>query len=41
MLKVILIDSLVVGQEVSVSVNIRGSEYQGKYYVGFQGWQVK
>lgn len=39
--KVSLIDSLVVGQEVAVSVNIRGSEYQGKYYVSFQGWQVK
>lgn len=39
--KVGLLDILQNGQEVVVSVNIRGSEYQGKYYVSFQGWQVK
>lgn len=25
---------------VSVSVNIQGNEWQGKYYVGLQGWKI-
>lgn len=29
-----------VGDNVNVSVNIKGSEYQGKYYVGLNGWKI-
>jgi single-strand DNA-binding protein len=30
-----------VGDSVKISVNIKGSEYQGKYYVGLIGWKVE
>jgi hypothetical protein len=36
-----LIDSFVNGQELVAHVNLRGSEYQGKYYVSLQGWKVE
>lgn len=39
--KVNLLDFIATGQEVTVSINIRGNEYNGKYYVNLQGWQVK
>jgi len=39
--KVTLLNFITTGQEVVVSVNARGNEYNGKYYVGLQGWQVK
>lgn len=39
--KVTLLDFITTGQEVVASVNVRGNEYNGKYYVGLQGWQVK
>ena len=39
--KVTLLDFITTGQEVVVSVNVRGNEYNGKYYVGLQGWQIK
>lgn len=29
------------GQEVVVSVNIRGSEYNGKNYVSLNGWKIE
>jgi len=29
------------GDDVIVSVNIRGSEYNGKYYVGLNAWTIK
>jgi len=29
-----------VGDEVEVSFNIRGNEYNGKYYVNLQAWKV-
>lgn len=38
--KIELIASLVQGQEVTVGVNIRGNEYNGKYYVSLAGWKV-
>tara|TARA_R110000868_G_C10861943_1_gene761579 strand:- start:607 stop:960 length:354 start_codon:yes stop_codon:yes gene_type:complete len=28
------------GQEVTASVNLRGKEYNGKYYVNIQGWKL-
>ena len=34
------IDKFKVGESVTVSANIRGSEYQGKYYVSLQAWKI-
>ena len=34
------IDKFKVGEYVTVSANIRGSEYQGKYYVSLQAWKI-
>jgi len=30
-----------VGQKVKVSINLRGNEYNGKYYAGIQGWRIQ
>jgi hypothetical protein len=38
--KINLLDSLAIGQEVTIGVNIRGNEYNGKYYVSLAGWKV-
>jgi single-strand DNA-binding protein len=35
------LDKFKVGQEVNVSVNVRGNEYQGKFYVSLNGWRIK
>lgn len=29
-----------VGDSVEVGINIRGNEYNGKYYVNLQGWKI-
>lgn len=29
-----------VGDNVSVSINLNGNEYQGKYYVSLTGWKI-
>ena len=34
-------NKLTVGDEVSVAYNIRGNEYNGKYYVNLIAWGVK
>ncbi len=39
--KTSLLDSFNVGDSVSVSINIRGNEYNGKYYVNLQGWRIE
>jgi hypothetical protein len=36
-----ILDNFGIGQEVNVSVNIRGSEYNGKYYVSLNGWRIE
>jgi len=36
-----LLNSYSIGQEVKVSVNIRGNEYNGKYYVSLNGWRIE
>jgi hypothetical protein len=36
-----ILDKYAVGQEVNVSVNVRGNEYQGKYFVSLNGWRVE
>lgn len=38
--KIDLLDNLTNGQEVTIGVNIRGNEYNGKYYVSLAGWKV-
>jgi len=39
--KVDYLDDYNIGDSVKISVNIKGSEYQGKYYVGLIGWKVE
>ena len=36
-----VLDAYTVGQDVTVSINLRGSEYNGKYYVNLQGWRIE
>ena len=38
--KVALLDSLQPGQEVTVTFDIRGREYNGRYFNNLQGWRV-
>ena len=38
--KIELLSGLYKGQEVEASVNIRGNEYNGKYYANIQGWKL-
>ena len=39
--KVSLLDALQIGQEVTVSFNIRGREHNGRYYNNLQGWKIQ
>lgn len=38
--KIALLDNLQPGQEVTVSFDIRGREYNGRYFNNLQGWKV-
>ena len=38
--KTSILDKYSIGQEVTVDVNLRGSEYNGKFYVNLQGWKI-
>lgn len=38
--KVALLDKLQPGQSVTVSFDIRGREYNGRYFNNLQGWRV-
>jgi len=38
--KCAVLDSYNVGDAVSIGINIRGNEYNGKYYVNIQGWKI-
>jgi single-strand DNA-binding protein len=38
--KVALLDSLQVGKEVTVTFDIRGREYNGRYFNNLQGWKI-
>ncbi len=38
--KTALLDQYSVGDQVKVSFNVRGNEYQGKYYVSLQSWKI-
>jgi hypothetical protein len=35
-----LLDSYKAGEDVEVAFNVRGSEYNGKYYVNLQAWKI-
>jgi len=39
--KTTILDSYSIGQEVEVSVNVRGNEYNGKYYVHLSAWKIE
>ena len=36
-----ILDKYSIGEEVKVSINIRGNEYNGKYYCSIQGWRIE
>ena len=36
-----LLDNVQVSSQVEVSFNLRGSEWQGKYYVNLQAWKLE
>ena len=38
--KISLLEGLQPGQEVTVTFDIRGREYNGRYYNNLQGWKV-
>ncbi len=39
--KVSLLDSVQVGQEVTTSFDIRGREYNGRYFNNLQAWKIE
>ena len=36
-----ILDSYNIGEQVKVSINIRGNEHQGKYYCSIQAWRIE
>lgn len=38
--KCAMLNSYSIGDDVRVSFNIRGNEYNGKYYVNLQAWRI-
>jgi single-strand DNA-binding protein len=38
--KVALLDTLQPGEEVTISFDIRGREYNGRYFNNLQGWKI-
>jgi len=38
--KVALLDAILPGQEVTVTFDIRGREYNGRYFNNLQGWKI-
>lgn len=38
--KTSVLDGYKVGDNVSISINLRGSEYNGRYFVNLQGWKI-
>lgn len=39
--KTSILDNYKVGDKVKVSVNLRGNEYQDKFYLSAQGWRIE
>ncbi len=38
--KTSMLDQFKIGDDVNVSINIRGNAYNGKWYVNLQGWKI-
>ena len=38
--KVALLESLQIGQDITVTFDIRGREYNGRYFNNLQGWKI-
>ena len=38
--KTMLLDAIIEDDTVEVSINLRGREHNGKYYLSAQGWKV-
>ncbi len=38
--KTALLDCITIGQEVNVSINLRGSESNGRWFLQAQGWKI-
>ena len=38
--KINLLDDLSVGQDITVFFNIKGREYNGRYFNNLQGWKI-
>jgi len=38
--KISLLDNLQVGQQVTVTFDLRGREYNGRYFNNLQGWKI-
>ena len=38
--KISMLDGLSPGDDIEVSFNIRGNEYNGKFYVNLQAWRI-
>lgn len=36
-----ILNAYPVGESVKVGINIRGNEYNGKYYVSLNGWRIE
>jgi len=36
-----ILDKFAIGDKVKVSINVRGNEYNGKYYVSLNGWKIE
>jgi hypothetical protein len=36
-----VLDKYSIGQEVKVSINIRGNSYNGKWYCSLNGWRIE
>jgi len=39
--KTSILDNYNIGNEVKVGINIRGNEYNGKYYCSLNGWRIE
>ena len=39
--KCAVLDNYLEGQSVTVGINLRGSEYNGRHYLSAQGWKIQ
>lgn len=39
--KTSLLDQIIIGQEVKVQINLRGSESNGRWFSQIQGWRIE